>query len=70
YIKLQPDLPDAELADVVQAAHAQGLRVIAPRVETVARAEHLREAEVDLLQGNYFRPPAAAMEPMSRQGGP
>ncbi|HET7561938.1 MAG TPA: response regulator [Rhodanobacteraceae bacterium] len=68
FIKLQPDLPDAELADVVQVAHQHGRRVIAPRIETVARAERLREAEVDLLQGNYFRPPAAAMEPMSRQG--
>lgn len=68
YIKLQPDLAEAELADVVQAAHRSGLRVIAPRIETLERADQLREAEVDMLQGNYFRPPAAAMEPLSGQG--
>jgi PleD family two-component response regulator/EAL domain-containing protein (putative c-di-GMP-specific phosphodiesterase class I) len=62
YIKLAPDLDDAVLEDVVRAAHSCNLCVIAPCVETVARAERLRAASVDLLQGNYFRPPTAALD--------
>lgn len=62
YIKLVPDLEDADLEEVVRTAHSRNLRVIAPRIETVARAERLRAANVDLLQGNYFQPPGAALE--------
>ena len=62
FVKLAPDLADAELDEVVRNAHSHNLRVIAPRVETVARAEHLRAASVDLLQGNHFRAPAAALD--------
>jgi EAL domain-containing protein (putative c-di-GMP-specific phosphodiesterase class I) len=69
FIKLAPDLADAELEEVVREAHSHNLRVIAPRVETVARAEQLRSASVDMLQGNYFRPPAASLDhPFPGQG--
>jgi PleD family two-component response regulator/EAL domain-containing protein (putative c-di-GMP-specific phosphodiesterase class I) len=61
YVKLAPDLEDADLAAIVQAAHSHNLRVIAPRIETVARATLLRDVGVDLLQGNYFQPPSADM---------
>ncbi|HET9819085.1 MAG TPA: response regulator [Rhodanobacteraceae bacterium] len=62
FVKLAPDLDDASLEEVVRAAHSSELRVIAPCVETVAHAERLRAASVDLLQGNYFRSPAAGMD--------
>ncbi|MGH8113543.1 MAG: EAL domain-containing protein, partial [Rhodanobacteraceae bacterium] len=62
YVKLAPDLADADLENVVCIAHSHNMRVIAPRIETVARAERLRAASVDLLQGNYFQPPAAALD--------
>ncbi|MGH8118747.1 MAG: EAL domain-containing protein, partial [Rhodanobacteraceae bacterium] len=62
FVKLAPDLADADLDEVVRTAHSHNLRVIAPRIETVARAERLRAASVDLLQGNYFQPPAAALD--------
>ena len=59
YVKLTPGLDGTALDGVVRAAHARGLRVVAPCVETVAQVERLRLASVDLLQGNYFRPPTA-----------
>jgi PleD family two-component response regulator/EAL domain-containing protein (putative c-di-GMP-specific phosphodiesterase class I) len=62
FAKLAPDLAEADLEEVVRSAHSHNLRVIAPRIETVARAERLRAASVDLLQGNHFRPPAAALD--------
>src|SRR5690348_7240339 len=62
FIKLAPDLADGNLETVVRGAHAHNLRVIAPRIETVARAEQLRAASVDMLQGNHFRPPAAELD--------
>lgn len=62
FVKLAPDLADAALLDVVGSAHSHNLRVIAPRVETVARAEQLRGASVDLLQGNHFRAPSPALD--------
>ncbi len=62
FIKLAPDLGGSDLESIVRSAHAHNLRVIAPRIETVARADRLRDAGVDLLQGNYFRPPAAALD--------
>ncbi|TAN08848.1 MAG: EAL domain-containing protein [Rhodanobacteraceae bacterium] len=58
YIKLVPGLADAALAAAVRAAHARGVRVAAGCVETLAQVQRLREGGVDLLQGNYFRPPA------------
>ncbi|HEX7370388.1 MAG TPA: EAL domain-containing protein, partial [Rhodanobacteraceae bacterium] len=58
YIKLVPGLADAALATAVRAAHARSVRVAAACVETLAQVERLRAAGVDLLQGNYFRPPA------------
>lgn len=69
YVKLAPGLDDTGLEQVVEAAHAQDLCVIAPRIETVARAEQLRAANVDLLQGNYFQPPVATLDRMSPDGG-
>ncbi len=69
YVKLHHDLPEDDLPEVVAAAHANGARVIAPRIETAAHAERLRQGGVDMLQGNCFRPPAAAMEPVAPQGG-
>jgi PleD family two-component response regulator/EAL domain-containing protein (putative c-di-GMP-specific phosphodiesterase class I) len=57
-IKLVPGLDDAALAAAVRAAHARRVRVAAVCVETLAQVERLRAAGVDLLQGNYFRPPA------------
>jgi len=62
FIKLAPDLADGDLDTVVCSAHSHNLRVIAPRIETVARAEALRAASVDMLQGNHFRPPAAELD--------
>lgn len=62
FIKLAPDLADEDLEAVVRGAHSHNLRVIAPRIETVARAERLRAASVDMLQGNHFRPPAAELD--------
>ena len=58
YVKLSPALDDLSLAAVVQAAHERGLRVVAPCVESIAEVERLRTGGIDLLQGNYFRPPA------------
>ncbi len=69
YLKLLPALADAEVAAIVAAAHARRQVVVAPRVETVAAAERLRAAGVDLLQGNYFRAPAPSLEPMVAEGG-
>ncbi|HEU0277565.1 MAG TPA: response regulator [Rhodanobacteraceae bacterium] len=69
YLKLQPALAGAELADVVRVAHARGQVVVAPRVETLAAAEALRATQVDLLQGNYFRAPAPGLESMVAEGG-
>lgn len=62
FVKLAPDLVDAELEEVVRHAHSRDLRVIAPHIETVARAEQLRAASVDMLQGNHFQSPAAALD--------
>lgn len=62
FVKLVPGLPAAGLEEVVRSAHSHNLRVIAPRIETVASAEQLRAASVDLLQGNHFRPPTAALD--------
>jgi len=59
YVKLAPALDDLSLQAVVETAHDRGLRVVAPCVESVAEVERLRTAGIDLLQGNYFRPPAA-----------
>jgi EAL domain-containing protein (putative c-di-GMP-specific phosphodiesterase class I) len=67
YVKIRADLPDAELPEIVHAAHARGTHVIAPRIETVTRAGRLREAGVDLLQGNYFQPPGAEMQSANAQ---
>jgi PleD family two-component response regulator/EAL domain-containing protein (putative c-di-GMP-specific phosphodiesterase class I) len=69
YVKLAPGLDDAGLEQVVRAAHAQELCVVAPRIETVARAEQLRAANVDLLQGNYFQPPVGSLDRASSDGG-
>jgi PleD family two-component response regulator/EAL domain-containing protein (putative c-di-GMP-specific phosphodiesterase class I) len=69
YVKVQPGLDADALAEIVRFAHARRLVVIAPRVETVAAAERLRAAQVDLLQGNYFRAPAPTLEPMLAEGG-
>jgi len=69
FIKLAPDLSVAELDEVVRSAHSHDLRVIAPHIETVARAEQLRAASVDMMQGNHFRPPAADLDhPFPGQG--
>jgi PleD family two-component response regulator/EAL domain-containing protein (putative c-di-GMP-specific phosphodiesterase class I) len=69
FIKLSPALADGDLETVVRGAHSHNLRVIAPRIETVARAEELRAASVDMLQGNHFRPPAAELDhPFAEQG--
>jgi EAL domain-containing protein (putative c-di-GMP-specific phosphodiesterase class I)/FixJ family two-component response regulator len=69
FVKLAPDLTDGDLETVVAGAHSHNLRVIAPRIETVARAEQLRAASVDMLQGNHFRPPAADLDhPFPEQG--
>lgn len=62
FVKLVPGLDEDALEEVVRAAHSHNLRVIAPRIETVARAEQLRLASVDLLQGNHFQPPVAALD--------
>lgn len=62
FVKLAADLADAALDEVVTSAHSHNLRVIGPRIETVARAEQLRAASVDFLQGNHFRAPAAALD--------
>jgi EAL domain-containing protein (putative c-di-GMP-specific phosphodiesterase class I) len=69
YVKLAPGLDDSGLEQVVRAAHAQELCVVAPRIETVARAEQLRAANVDLLQGNYFQPPVGSLDRASSDGG-
>ncbi|MGH8183422.1 MAG: EAL domain-containing response regulator [Rhodanobacteraceae bacterium] len=61
YVKLAPGLDDATLESVVQDAHARGLKVVTPYVETVVQVERLRDAHVDLLQGHYFRPPTAEL---------
>lgn len=63
YVKLDPDIAEADLQGVVHAAHACNLRVIAPRVETQAQAEALRLAGVDMLQGNGLQPPVATLAP-------
>jgi EAL domain-containing protein (putative c-di-GMP-specific phosphodiesterase class I)/CheY-like chemotaxis protein len=69
FIKLAPGLADADLEAVVRGAHSRNLSVIAPRIETVARAAQLRAASVDMLQGNHFRPPAANLDhPFPGQG--
>jgi PleD family two-component response regulator/EAL domain-containing protein (putative c-di-GMP-specific phosphodiesterase class I) len=60
-VKLTATLDPATTGAVVRAAHAHGLRVIAPCVETLDQVERLRLANVDLLQGNYFRPPASEL---------
>jgi len=39
--------------------------VVAPCVESVAEVERLRAAGIDLLQGNYFRPPADHLDEAS-----
>ncbi|MGH8190498.1 MAG: EAL domain-containing response regulator [Rhodanobacteraceae bacterium] len=70
YIKLAPGLDDADLDAIVRAAHVHHVRVIAPRIDTVARAEQLRAADVDLLQGNYFQPPVADLAQAFPGGGP
>jgi PleD family two-component response regulator/EAL domain-containing protein (putative c-di-GMP-specific phosphodiesterase class I) len=70
YVKLAPTLDDLSLAAVVQTAHDRGLRVVAPCVESVAEVERLRTAGIDLLQGNYFRPPANNLEEALPQMGP
>jgi PleD family two-component response regulator/EAL domain-containing protein (putative c-di-GMP-specific phosphodiesterase class I) len=62
FIKIAPYLAEAALEDVVRRAHARNLRVVAPRVESVARAERLRAAGVDLLQGNHFRLPSDTLD--------
>lgn len=62
YVKLAPNLDDADLEEVVRTAHSHNLRVIASRIESVARADLLRAAHVDLLQGNYFQPPTATLD--------
>ncbi|MBS0381209.1 MAG: EAL domain-containing protein [Proteobacteria bacterium] len=62
FVKLAPELADADLQDVVRSAHSHNLHVIAPRVETLARADQLRAVSVDLLQGNHFRAPAAELD--------
>jgi EAL domain-containing protein (putative c-di-GMP-specific phosphodiesterase class I) len=65
YVKLAPGLDDATLASIVDATHARGIKAIAPCVETRAEVERLRAGDIDLLQGNYFRPPADGLgEPM------
>lgn len=56
-VKLAATLDPATTGAVVQAAHAHALRVVAPCVETLDQVKRLRHANVDLLQGNYFRPP-------------
>lgn len=61
YVKLAASLDPAATGAVVHAAHAHGVRVVAPCVETLDQVERLRHAKVDLLQGNYFRPPAGEM---------
>jgi PleD family two-component response regulator/EAL domain-containing protein (putative c-di-GMP-specific phosphodiesterase class I) len=58
YLKLMPGLDDAALESIAGATHDHGIRIIAPCVESLAQVERLRAAGVDLLQGNYFRPPA------------
>ena len=67
YVKLSPALDDVSLAAVVQAAHERGLRVVAPCVESVAEVERLRTAGIDLLQGNYFRPPSNDLDEATPQ---
>lgn len=58
YVKLIPGLDDDALKNIVDATHERGIKVVAPCVETLAQVERLRAANVDLLQGNYFRSPA------------
>jgi PleD family two-component response regulator/EAL domain-containing protein (putative c-di-GMP-specific phosphodiesterase class I) len=65
YVKLAPALDGLSLTAVVQTAHERGLRVVAPCVESVAEVERLRAAGIDLLQGNYFRPPADHLDEAS-----
>ena len=62
FVKLAPQLADAALEAVVRRAHARDLRVVAPRIESVALAERLRAAGVDLLQGNHFRSPTGTLD--------
>ncbi|HEX7326641.1 MAG TPA: response regulator [Rhodanobacteraceae bacterium] len=61
-VKLQPGLDDGALQRVVSAAHGLGCVVVAARVETAPAAARLRAARVDLLQGNYLRPPARGFD--------
>ncbi|HLI17972.1 MAG TPA: response regulator [Rhodanobacteraceae bacterium] len=69
YMKVDPGLDDAALDSVVRTALARGARVVAPCVETLAEVERLRAAGIDLLQGNYFRAPAAELcEALPRAG--
>ncbi|MGH8215678.1 MAG: response regulator [Rhodanobacteraceae bacterium] len=70
YVKVAPDLGDADLERIVRIAHSRQLRVIAPHIEAVARAERLQAASVDLLQGNYFQPPVATLDDAFPSGGP
>jgi PleD family two-component response regulator/EAL domain-containing protein (putative c-di-GMP-specific phosphodiesterase class I) len=70
FVKLAPDVGDGDLERIVAAAHSRQLRVIAPQVDAVARAERLQTAGVDLLQGNYFQPPVATLDQAFRAGGP
>ena len=65
YVKLAPALDGLSLTAVVQTAHERGLRVVAPCVESVAEVGRLRAAGIDLLQGNYFRPPADHLDEAS-----
>ncbi len=58
YVKLAPELDDATLASVIDTIHTRGIKAIAPCVESRAEVARLRAADVDLLQGNYFRSPA------------
>lgn len=61
YIKVAPGLDDATLAAAVRAAHSRSMKVVAPCVESRTEVTRLRGAGVDLLQGNYFRPPTAEL---------
>ena len=65
YVKLAPALDDLAMQAVVQAAHARGVRVVAPCVESLDAVERLRAGGVDLLQGNYFHAPANDLEDAS-----
>lgn len=61
YVKLAATLDPAATGAIVHAARARGVRVVAPCVETLDQVERLRHANVDLLQGNYFRPPSSEL---------